>query len=510
MRPILANKLFVPTEMVSEKVLKRFRVEWEELVIDEVVDEHGFIVYDGNRAKTTRTRVPHVYETFSQLHAVDRSYIALPAGDRDLVAEFLPHAIDMRSTASLPYRLCLGDHVLNDERWVDQSRCVEEYLRHGSGLILGKTGSGKTLMGIGVACRLGMRVLILSKRTAAEGVWEGDFRKHTNIEAVESRLGRRLIGPYKPRQKAEYDISIATVQTFVYESGFKKLVQRDQSAFGLVIVDEVNEIVSAEYGRLLGLWNPLCWLGLTATLERDDRRHHLALHHLGPVRAEGKADQMRPEVEFVHTGVRINKWIARPEKKFGKNDKLFRWRKSIDQLVKDEKRTKFIVDNIAEDIGNGRIVFAFSERNQLCRDIHEALRRRGIRAEFIIAATPKFMREEFYAKMRKRELTCIVAGKTMDAMVSVDSIDCLHVCTPINKEKDLHQIYGRTRRPEEGKLIPLVRHYIDIGGQVEGGARNCRKHCERENWTIRTRPFVANPGMMQFPPPTQFADFSDF
>lgn len=501
MRIILGNKLFVPTQMVSDEVLRRFRVEWKEDIAEEVVDEEGYIVYDGNRPKLNRYTVPHVYQTYSQLHGADQSYIALPRGDRELIAEFLPQAVDIRSTAALGYPLNVAPHVVADPRWVDQSRCIAAWMKHGSGLLLGTTGSGKTLMGIGVACRLGLRTLVLSGRVAAEGVWAGDFRKHTDIEEWEQRLGRPLIGQYRPG-KPTYDISIATIQTFNFEAGYQKLAARDQSAFGFVIVDEVNEVVTERYGRLMGLWNPLSWLGLTATLPRDDRRHHLALHHIGPVRAEGTADQMRPEVTFIHTGYMLPKYIRRPEKNYTANPHLWRWTKSFEHITKDPKRLKLVVDNIVADLSDGRITFVFSERNQYCRDIHEQLRIRGYRAEYIIASTPKWLREEFYEKMRNGQLQCIVAGKTMDAMVSINAIDCLHVTTPISKPKDMYQIYGRTRRPEDGKLIPIVRHYLDEGGAVGGAGDKIVGYCQNEGWHVETRQYIPNPGLMNFTPGT--------
>jgi hypothetical protein len=72
----------------------------------------------------------------------------------------------------------------------------------------------------------------------------------------------------------------------------------------------------------------------------------------------------------------------------------------------------------------------------------------------------------------------------MDAMVSIKPLDCLHLVTPVNARHRIMQIFGRTRRPDKDKPIPVVYYYKDKGGQLSGAFRNVSKVCQEEGWEI--------------------------
>ncbi len=64
-------------------------------------------------------------------------------------------------------------------------------------------------------------------------------------------------------------------------------------------------------------------------------------------------------------------------------------------------------------------------------------------------------------------------------------MDCLPVCTPVNKEQSILQIYGRARRVKAGKEKTEVRYYVDQGGQLSGAYKNNRRICRKQGWTIQ-------------------------
>jgi superfamily II DNA or RNA helicase len=93
-------------------------------------------------------------------------------------------------------------------------------------------------------------------------------------------------------------------------------------------------------------------------------------------------------------------------------------------------------------------------------------------------------RKEIYNSVKEGKVQILCAGKVMDALVNIPQIDCIHVCTPINKQAALEQIYGRSSRYLKGKVTPLVRHYVDEGGQLSGAARNAMQVCEDNGWVV--------------------------
>jgi len=479
MQPILANRLYLPETDVSQGMLERFRHHWEEIQYEQVLDEEGEVVLTKQgKPKVDPITVPHTIDTVrTVLTGQSTDWIGLPRGDMSIVGQRARDAIDLRSINPLGFRLKMGQHVLDDDRWAKQDECVDQWCRAGSGLILGQTGSGKTIIGIGATVRMGLQTLIMSKRGEGEGHWEEEFREHTNINQLEEQYGRRLIGPYKHKKK--YPITISTVQTFLHKKGYNRLIE-DQFRFGLVIADEVHELVAPEFIRVFSLWAPLSWLGLTATPKRPDHREFLAYRILGPVVAKLKADQMRPIVKYVHTGFEAPDNLVNSKYK-----RHWIWTKLLAMMIEDEDRIEIIVQNVIQDIDNGRLVAVVGERTQLLRKIHDRLTRDGYDVAYADGTVSKARRKKIYEEMSKgRKYRCLCAGKVLDAMVSIKPLDCLHLITPVAAEHRVMQIFGRTRRPDEGKLVPLVRYYVDEGGQLSGAFRKVQAVVEREGWEV--------------------------
>jgi len=487
MQPILANRLYLPEGDVDAALLQQFRHTWQEKIYEQVVDENGEQVLTASgKPKIKQHTVSHTIEAQRELFTGgETDWFGLPRGDMSIIQRYAAEAVDLRCVAPLGINLKLAHHVTADKRWKDQARCVEAWLQQGSGLILGQTGAGKTILGIGGVCRLGLTTLIISKRGEGEGHWEEEFRAHTNIDQLEQEWGRRLIGPY--RHKKRYPIAIATVQTFLHAKGYQRLID-DQFRFGLVIADEIHELVAPEFIRVFSLWAPLSWLGLTATIKRPDRREFLAYRILGPVAATLKADQMRPEVKFIETNFIAPEKIVRSQ-----YARHWIWGKLLALLCKDEDRIELIVNNVMQDINDGRLVAVVGERTQLLRTIHEKLRQNGYDVAYADGTVPKAKRKKIYEDMAKGlKYRCLCAGKVLDAMVSIKPLDCLHLVTPVSSRHRILQIFGRTRRPQEGKLIPQVRYYADSGGQLSGAYRNVLKVVNEEEWKVETEIALIN------------------
>lgn len=477
MQPILANRLYLPETDVPVSLKEQFRHHWVEKRHETVLDDEGEPVMTDSGPKTQMVKIDHTVDSLRHIlsgRSVD--WVGLPRGDRNLIRTQLRDAVDLRSVNPLGFQIKMAQHVLEDDRWGPQEECVDKWCQAGGGLVIGQTGAGKTLIGIGGVARMGLQTLILSKRGEGESHWEAEFREHTNINQLEDQMGHRLIGPYR---QDTYPISIGTVQTFLHRKGYKRLIQ-DQFRFGLVIADEIHELVAPEFFRVFSLWAPLLWMGLTATIKRPDHREFLAYKVLGPIAAKLKADQMRPIVRFIETGFSAPAKIVKS--KYGRR---WIWNHLLKLISGDEARIECIVKHVMEDIDNGRLVAVVGERRQLLRSVYDELKQNGYDVAYADGSVPKARRNKIYEEVAKgKKYRCLCAGKVLDAMVSIKPLDCLHLVTPVSARHRIMQIFGRTRRPQEGKLIPLVSYYADEGGQLSGAYRNVMKVVEQEGWEI--------------------------
>jgi hypothetical protein len=78
----------------------------------------------------------------------------------------------------------------------------------------------------------------------------------------------------------------------------------------------------------------------------------------------------------------------------------------------------------------------------------------------------------------------ICAGKVLNALVDLPNLDCIHLLTPSNSKQTTKQIWGRSRRYVEGKRNPVLRYYVDTGGQLDGAYRNQLQLCREHNWEV--------------------------
>jgi superfamily II DNA or RNA helicase len=479
-RAVLANQLFVPDHWLEAEDLEPWSYYWTERCYEEEADLQGNLILDKyGKPKLKVWDEDRELKTYRNIRTAGvTQYVGIPRGNlskvRGLVRDF--SVDDIRSIPFLGFQIELNHNVLEDHRWPDQERCVSEWMAKGYGIVKGDTGSGKSLMGIGIMAKLGLQTIILSTLRDGREQWEDEIRLHTNINRLEKRLRRRLIGPLK-RGSKPFPISTATLQTFLAERGRKDLV-RLQDEFGLVLVDECQDVATPEYSRIVMSFNPFAFLGLTATEKRDDRGHLLMFDMLGPVVTESEARQMPPTVYFISTGISQPKWLTK--KKF---DPKFKWAKILQHIENSEDRYKVMMTYLHEDLDAGRIIVIVSQRRKIVKELYQRIRQDGYKVGYVDGTTRK--RKEIYQSLFDGKIQCLCAGKVLNKLVNLPTVDCLHFVTPVASELATKQAYGRARRWLEGKKEPIIRDYVDYGGQLSGAFKKRMKLCKDNEWATR-------------------------
>jgi DNA excision repair protein ERCC-3 len=349
----------------------------------------------------------------------------------------------------------------------------------GSGIVEGETGSGKTIIGIGIMCALGMRTLLMSPQTDGSSQWIDEIRKHTNIDELEQKHNTKIVGEYKSNKGIAYPITVSTVQAFLPKKARTWLLS-NRNWYGLVLVDEVHSFGGEVYPKVIQSINAFSLLGLTATVERKDRRHHLIFDIVGPIVAKGKAKQMPPTVYFIETGVEAPEWVYK--RNFPKH---FQWKMVTDHIAKDESRYELIRKYLIQDVDDKRIVACISQRRDIIQKLHLMLSQDGYSVEYVDGNTPRKVRKIVYDKVRAGRVQILFAGKVLNQLVDLPRIDCLHFVTPSSSHTTTKQTYGRARRWLEGKRNPVIRDYVDSGGQLDGAYRNRLALCKKNGWVVK-------------------------
>ncbi len=150
----------------------------------------------------------------------------------------------------------------------------------GSGVVVLPCGAGKTIVGIGIMARLGMRALILCTNVTALRQWRDEILLRTSLSAEE-------VGEYSGERKDIRPVTLSTYQMLTWRPSktgeFAHLGLFDSANWGLVIYDEVH-LLPAPVFRVVAHLQARRRLGLTATLVREDGKEGDVFALIGPKR----------------------------------------------------------------------------------------------------------------------------------------------------------------------------------------------------------------------------------
>ncbi len=496
---VLTNKLYIPSKLVERSDWDRFSYEWVEDVTEEEADDHGNLVFDMyGKAKLVHLPTERKITTYSRVHpGFSKSFIAFPRGNLSKIKPWLKPGkyIDLRSMPPFGFDLRIKKATKRNEKWPPQAKCIRQWLKKGYGTIQGATGSGKTVIGIGLAIRLGLKVLLLSGRRDAYTQWEKELRLHTNIDELEEAYKTKIVGEYNTKKPTvTYPFTIATVQSFIKNRGRKKIAAL-QDEFGLLMLDEAHELCTPEFSQPITLFNSAAIAALTATPERRDNRHYLLYDIAGPVVATNSTKQVNPVCYFHETGECAPAWLY-AKKAYPPH---FKWIQSLSHLAKCSNRYNLIEEWIYTDLADNRRIACYSERRPIVQELHKRFEAAGYSVGYVDGEVKN--RDEIYSAFREGDIEILFAGKVMNALVNLPEMDSLHVLTPVNNRTSIMQIYGRARRYLKGKRTPIVRYYKDYGGQLSGAAKNNEKVCKAEGWKIVQVPIEQSASLTEWRPP---------
>jgi superfamily II DNA or RNA helicase len=351
-------------------------------------------------------------------------------------------------------------------RYGDQEPAVRETLAYDNGFLVAPAGAGKTVMGLEICRRLGLKSLWLTHRNelkdqaieTAEDLFEIPKDKIGEFHGKKWQLGEQLtVGMIPTLRKRDLN-SIA-------------------EEFGVVMVDEAHHIPSSTFLHVINEFRAKHLYGLTATAYRRDSLEAVMFNAIGPKVAEIEhVDLFEDEHLMIPTIIKV-KTGWKPV-----DAQLMDYHKFMEAMVVDEGRNKLIVDQIVKECRNPRNTAAvLVERTKHCEILTEMLKSQGIKCEFIVSSVdvdtgegsdkrkkkkkkliPKKVREKIVSDFKNGQIQVLIA--TYDLLAegfNYRPLNRLFMATPIKWKGLVVQTVGRVQRPCEGKTDALVYDYID-------------------------------------------------
>jgi superfamily II DNA or RNA helicase len=186
-------------------------------------------------------------------------------------------------------------------KWADtrpgQKDTIENFLRgldthtYG-GIIQAVTGSGKTVMALDIAVRLGNTTLIVVPRTSLMKQWADQIERWTSAKKDDIGIIQGATRNWRGKK-----FVVAMIHTLAQNAD--AVSNELCNNFGTVIFDECHVVGAETFSRVAPLFNARYRIGLSATPRRSDGMDPVFYWHLGPILARFTKLQAKPRIRIL-------------------------------------------------------------------------------------------------------------------------------------------------------------------------------------------------------------------
>lgn len=372
--------------------------------------------------------------------------ISLPRGCLDALRELLAsHGIGLDVNDSR------NDGAESDIRFLgtltqDQSRAVDVLAESESGVLVAPSGSGKTVMAVGLMAKRRRNTLVLVHRKPLPDQWIARLSAFSGLPSSEIgqiRSGKRSITGV---------LDVAMVQSLITRDGVDEIVAK----YGMVVVDECHHVAAISIERVLATARARYTLGLTATPKRRDGLHPIVHMQLGPIRHVVRA-AAGPDWP-------VHKLIVR-ETIFTAPAEETRIQSLYASLAVSEDRNDLLFDDILLSLEEGRSPLVLTERRDHLEYLVNRLRRfarnlivlHGGMGEKSRAAALRLISEI----PPEDERLVVATGRYIGEGFDDARLDTLFLTMPVAWKGTIVQYAGRLQRLNVGKKEVRVYDYVD-------------------------------------------------
>jgi superfamily II DNA or RNA helicase len=351
----------------------------------------------------------------------------------------------------------------------DQEPAVQRLMTHDNGFLSAPAGSGKTVMGLELCRRLGLRALWL--------VHQENLKKQAIEEAVKHLgLAAEDIGILHGKKwKVGECLTVGMIPT---------MRRRDLSEladqFGTVIIDEAHHVPSKTFLEVVNQFYPQYLFGLTATAYRRDKLDVVMFNTIGPKVAEIDHVELFEEEHLMLPTIKVQQTGWNPE-----NAQLMEYNDFMEAMVTAPARNQKIVRDIVKEAQRpGTTSIVLVERTKHAEVLTELIKKEGIACDFVVGSLdvddggpqwrgrkrrrkkkkplPKKIRDRVMAEFENGEIQVLVT--TYDLLMegfNYRPLNRLFLASPIKWKGNVVQAVGRVQRTADGKTDAIVYDYVD-------------------------------------------------
>ena len=378
-------------------------------------------------------------ERVIELYREDVNYVSLPRGCIDDLIMLFNYIGVHYEIKDFRVNLDNIDISLKATLRPEQKEMVETLLKYDNGLLVAKTGSGKTVMGMSVIFYIQKPTLILVEKVKLLEQWKEKIKDFMNFEpGVYYGAKRKLTGI----------IDIASIKSLDEDSTL-------YDKYDTIVGDEIHHIASATYENVIRRFNARHIYGFTATPYRSDHLEKIIYKCIAPIRCTLK------EKESSFSKILMPRFT---KFKYQKEYEMLSYPDLCNKLYKDNIRNEQIINDIIVEYNNDKRILVLTERNEHIDILFELLKDK-CKNIFKINGSAKTSEKKVFINSingLNDNFIIISTGKYLGEGFDMPNLDTLFLAMPFKWKGLLSQYIGRIQREVEGKKQVVVYDYVDI------------------------------------------------
>lgn len=310
-------------------------------------------------------------------------------------------------------------------------------------VVSASTGFGKTFLGCYAIAKVGLPSLVLITKSDLEAQWRQSFKDFLGLDSCD-------VGIIKgdKHNVSGKKVVLGYVQSVMKDDRYPSWVYKQ---FGHVVADEVHLMAADKFSNCMWLLPAKYRLGLSATLDRGDKKQHVFLDHIGRTIIRAELLPMPFNVSIVDTGQSVPSYIPAS---VGRTMSVNKW------LASNHARQRMISEKVLKAYRAGRNSVCFADTKAHLDFAYDALINEGIPDKDIGLYVGGMPESKLKEAAHKRVV--LTTYKMTQYGTDYPHWDTGFLMTP---RADVRQIVGRVIREKDGKKEPLIFDFVDSDEQ---------------------------------------------
>jgi len=378
--------------------------------------------------------------------------LELPRGYSYRLSEILKQKIELKYPECTDVRNLI-DNKLNIELFDYQTKAVNKLLSKSCGILSSPAASGKTIMGIDIVAKLGLKTLwlVTLDKLAKQAI--DSITKFTDCS--KEHIGLISQGKYNVG-------NVFTSAIINTARKYKKQLAKEN--FGIVIIDECHHTPAKTVYDVLMSLSPQYLYGLSATPKRSDGLDTIIKYMIGPITEVERCCVVEtdkiitPEIKIIYTNLLI-------KTELGLSGSYADFMKA---LVSDEYRNNKILYEIIKEIIQTNVCLVLSDRVSHCHTLYDKLVKIYPFIEIVSGKTKKSESDKIIRKLEEKKITVLISTyQFLSEGIDLPIVNRLFFTTPFKADIRTTQAVGRVQRKYAGKNAKIF-DFVDENRLTKG------------------------------------------